>query len=104
MTKTIGSGIILALTAMSVVASALLETGADLGLGQFQRRDNAHLKAFARSLGLSNIDIRDLSDRYSKAENGPKTIDLACLTAQDALGEGQVNTPPLNQTVVDANW
>lgn len=102
MMKLVRTGIIAAFTTTGTVSAALLGTVADSG--RFQLRDNANFRIFARSLGLSNSAARELADRYGQAATDPEILEVACLTAHGALGEAQVDTSPLSQTVVDMNW
>ncbi|GKT43289.1 FAD-dependent monooxygenase yanF [Colletotrichum spaethianum] len=59
---------------------------------------------FARSLGVGDDDLQAIATKYGSAKQIPKSAGVACLLAQYALGESQVDTSSLNQTVVDENW
>lgn len=51
---------------------------------------------------LSSSQVEEL--RVKRDGNSSTNLELACLAAQTALGVDQVDTSPLNQTVVDENW
>jgi hypothetical protein len=60
---------------------------------------------FYSSIGISDLDgpliQREIAELRRK--NG-SSVELACRTAQLSLSETQVDTYPLNSTVVDENW
>ncbi|KAJ5803991.1 CAZyme family AA7 [Penicillium psychrosexuale] len=60
--------------------------------------------SFAQDLGLSAANTRALAARYAKADDSVAILNVACLTAQGVLGAANVDTSPLNQTIVDVNW
>lgn len=60
--------------------------------------------SFAQNLGLSAANTRALAARYAKADDSVAILNVACLTAQGVLGAANVDTSPLNQTIVDVNW
>ncbi|KAK7959063.1 uncharacterized protein PG986_003917 [Apiospora aurea] len=57
---------------------------------------------FVGSIGLSGPDAQALKSSYG---NKPADkLSAACLATQFVLGKDAVDTAPLNQTVVEANW
>jgi hypothetical protein len=66
--------------------------------------DVTKFSSFAQRLGLSTANTRTLAAQYAKAGDPVAILNIACLTAQGVLGTENVDTSPLNQTTVDANW
>ncbi|KAJ5816164.1 CAZyme family AA7 [Penicillium robsamsonii] len=66
--------------------------------------DVTKFSSFAQRLGLSTANTRTLAAQYAKAGDPVAILNIACLTAQGVLGTENVDTLPLNQTTVDANW
>ena len=60
--------------------------------------------SFAQALGVSASQISCLAGKYAAALTDNALLDLACLTAGVILGEEQVQSEAVNQTVVDVNW
>ena len=60
--------------------------------------------SFARNVGLPASQISCLAGKYAAALTDSALLDLACLTASVILGEEQVESGVVNQTVVDVNW
>ncbi|RYP70115.1 hypothetical protein DL769_005092 [Monosporascus sp. CRB-8-3] len=64
--------------------------------------------SFSSSIGLSKSQSRDLKSRFYEAlchGSPPREIlDIACQAAQESLGTEQVDSPPINQTLVNENW
>lgn len=69
-----------------------------------QRSEAEDFYSFGKSLGLSDSVILPLEDDYGNATSPAKIAQLACLVAQASIGQNQVDTPPLDQTVVEENW
>ena len=74
---------------------------------QATMQDKVH--SFVQSLQLVPSQNQSLISQLESAQNsnGRTTasgIDLACQVAQACLGPGSVETKPVNQTKVDANW
>ncbi|KAI0103466.1 FAD-binding domain-containing protein [Daldinia grandis] len=63
----------------------------------------AEFKSFCHGLRLLDTDTELLTQEFSRA-TPDGILDVACTTARFALGERQVDTAPLNQTVVNENW
>ncbi len=59
---------------------------------------------FAQDVGLPASQISCLAGKYAAALTDSALLDLACLTARVILGEEQVESEVVNQTVVDVNW
>ncbi|KAI1178067.1 FAD-binding domain-containing protein [Nemania sp. FL0916] len=64
----------------------------------------ADFEAFGQTLGLSESSIESVGDRYARASATDNVLDIACLTAKLALQPGEVETAPINQTVIEVNW
>lgn len=99
------------------MAPALSHTAVLLSLVIFLRTTTAHLnfhslgniqarsftmpqpfEVFAGSLGLAAVDAEKLEAALANASSP------ACTAAQVLLGSEIVDTSPLNETAVDANW
>ena len=60
---------------------------------------------FYRSIGISDIDAQTLYIELAHTRSGNSSlVDIACKTAQLSLSDSQVDTFPLNRTVVDEKW
>ena len=68
------------------------------------RNDVTELSNFAQTLGLSETQIQSLEVKYSQATTRSTIVEVACLAAQLCLGTDQVDTTPVNQTIVEENW
>ncbi|KAK8063020.1 hypothetical protein PG997_015117 [Apiospora hydei] len=69
---------------------------------QQQHSMDAQFDAFVGSIGLSGPDAQALKSSYG---NKPADkVGAACLATQCVLGKDAVDTAPLNQTAVEANW
>ncbi|KAI1208146.1 Glucooligosaccharide oxidase [Annulohypoxylon truncatum] len=66
--------------------------------------DTSSLESLYHTLGLSDAETQDVRDRFTRATPADGNINVACVIAQCVMGEGIVDTSPLNQTVVDENW
>lgn len=91
-------GIVAALCAGTVVAVSFNADTPNASAGNHTQED---FESFCQSLGLSTSDVDTL---WAKVTRGTADVEVACLTAQASLGDGQVDTTPLNQTVVSENW
>lgn len=68
---------------------------------QIQPRDNAtEFTRFAQDIGLPAAQIESVRVKFSQATK----VELACLTAQFLIGIDNVDTVPLNETIVEENW
>ncbi|KAK8041594.1 hypothetical protein PG994_014601 [Apiospora phragmitis] len=63
---------------------------------------DSQFDAFVGSIGLSRTNAEVLKTSYES--NPADKLGADCLATQLALGEDAVDTAPLNQTVVEANW
>ncbi|KAH6701360.1 hypothetical protein BKA61DRAFT_561607 [Leptodontidium sp. MPI-SDFR-AT-0119] len=81
-----------------------LSTSTRANDGQILARTNAAFAVFGKSIGLSELAVRTLGDKSANISNSVEALTVACQTAQESLGAAQVDTTPLNQTVVDENW
>ncbi|TVY40960.1 Bifunctional solanapyrone synthase [Lachnellula cervina] len=59
-------------------------------------------ESFLGSVGLSGTEAQSLTGAYVGKSSSP--LALACQVAQLCLGQDNVHTAPLNQTLVDENW
>ncbi|KAI1656821.1 hypothetical protein F4813DRAFT_361961 [Daldinia decipiens] len=64
----------------------------------------AEFKSFCHELRLPDPDTQLLIEKFSRISTPDDVLDVACATARFALGQDQVDTAPLNQTVVNENW
>ncbi|KAI0105083.1 hypothetical protein GGR51DRAFT_202935 [Nemania sp. FL0031] len=67
-------------------------------------RSQGDFSAFGQNLHLPSPELRDLGTAYARASTNGAILSVACRTAQVALGKAQVETQPLNNTIVDENW
>ncbi|TGJ86590.1 hypothetical protein E0Z10_g2193 [Xylaria hypoxylon] len=63
-----------------------------------------NFSAFGQSLHLTRPELSHLGRAYARASMDGDTLAVACLTAQAALGKVQVQTRPLNYTIIHENW
>ena len=81
-----------------------LSTSTRANDGQILARTDAGFVVFGKSIGLSELAVRTLGDKSANISNSVEALTVACQTAQESLGAVQVDTTPLNQTIVDENW
>ncbi|TVY91044.1 Bifunctional solanapyrone synthase, partial [Lachnellula willkommii] len=88
--------------ALFVIATGA--AGGSLGAGNtniLAREDNVTaFSNFAKTLGLSDADITTLGDKHANVT----ALERACMIAQCSLGTAEVDTTPVNLTIVDENW
>jgi len=91
-------------TVGALLTAATGAAAGSLGAGNrniWARGDNVTaFSNFAKALGLSDADIKSLGDKQAQAT----ATELACMTAHHCLGTAQVDTTPVNSTIVDENW
>lgn len=65
----------------------------------------ARVEDFYTNIGISALESQTLSSTFQQAKSRNNSlVKVACQTAQLALPRSQVDTAPLNQTIVDENW
>ncbi len=67
-------------------------------------RTRIEFQSFAQDLGLPASKVQYIGDMYAETNTDSFMLEVACLTAQESLGGAKLDTRPLNQTIVDANW
>ncbi|GAP85194.1 putative fad linked oxidase-like protein [Rosellinia necatrix] len=84
----------------SLIVPTCIVTASAAGAGT----NTADLESLGRALGLPEITIQDLGGQYARANTSAGVLDVACLTAKYALGPDEVETAPINHTIVEINW
>ncbi|KAI1328427.1 hypothetical protein F5Y16DRAFT_369022 [Xylariaceae sp. FL0255] len=68
-------------------------------------RSKSDFDLIGQDLNLTNSAAQLLKSRYAQASTDSDMLAVACLAAQMALGDAQVETMPLlNESIVDENW
>ncbi|KAH9992264.1 FAD-binding domain-containing protein [Xylariaceae sp. FL0662B] len=96
----------------SIVCSALflgLQSSADIHDTSAASHDEGIMgsksESFCSSIGLSGSKAQILKQQLDKFEHGGSdSLSLACKAAQLCIGQENVNTVPLNQSLVGENW
>lgn len=89
----------------TVVAALCASRVAGAIAGDLQKGHNkSSFWRFGQEIGLSHGQIETLGQQYAKASSDADILQVACLVAEAAIGQGYVETSPLNQTVVEENW
>ncbi|OTA83396.1 hypothetical protein M434DRAFT_400692 [Hypoxylon sp. CO27-5] len=90
----------------SLISSLLLSLG--LIFNSNVVATNTDILSFLGSVGLSSSQSHTIKSQFdaalSNASNSSDILSVACQASQESLGAEQVDTSPLNQTLVDENW
>ncbi|OTB15927.1 hypothetical protein K445DRAFT_317556 [Daldinia sp. EC12] len=99
--------IISALSLLSIIGSNIVladsTSTTSICLGSRDKMSK-EFETFYTSIGLSKEQAETLKEKYGVETPKAKSLEAACTAAQLSLGNSQVDTSPLNQTVVGENW
>ncbi|EUC42424.1 hypothetical protein COCMIDRAFT_39532 [Bipolaris oryzae ATCC 44560] len=79
---------------------------ASISLNGLQTRTTttADFASFGQQIGLPKSTIQTLGEKIAQVSNPVEALAAACQTARESLGEAQVQSAPVDQTIVEVNW
>jgi hypothetical protein len=91
---------------LAVFAQCMIAHAVSLGSHDLRTRTTtvADFASFGEEIGLSKSIIQALGDEFARASHPVQALAVACRTARKCLGEAQVETIPVDQTIVEINW